>query len=57
MKPVTPDQGQIPEWREAIQESNRQLAKEGAIDIRLLDEMECYVAGFRAGDKAKDCTQ
>ena len=57
MKPVTPDQGQIPEWRKAIQESNRKLAGEGAIDLRLLDEIECYIAAFRANDLAKDCSQ
>ena len=57
MKPVTPDQGQIPEWRKAIQESNRKLAGEGAIDVRLLDEIECYIAAFRSNDTAKDCSQ
>ena len=57
MKPVTPDQGQIPEWRKAIHESNRKLAGEGAIDVRLLDEIECYIAAFRANDLAKDCSQ
>jgi hypothetical protein len=57
MKPVTPDQGQIPEWRKAVQASNRRLADEGAIDIRLLEELECYLDGFRAGDTAKICTQ
>jgi TRAP-type C4-dicarboxylate transport system substrate-binding protein len=55
MKPVTPDQGQIPEWREAIRTSNRKLAKEGALDIRLLDQVDCYLKGFREGDKAKVC--
>ena len=57
MKPVTPDQGQVPEWRNAIQKSNRLLANEGEIDVRLLDEVECYVAGFRAGNQAIDCSQ
>jgi len=57
MVPVTPDQGQVPEWREAIQISNRRLANEGEIDIRLLDELECYVAGFRAGNQAIDCSK
>lgn len=57
MKPVTPDQGQIPEWRKVIQDSNHRLANEGAIDVRLLDELECYLAAFRAGNPAKTCTQ
>ena len=57
MKPVTPEQGQLPEWRKIIQESNRRLAGEGAIDVRLLDEIECYLAAFRANDLAKDCSQ
>ena len=57
MKPVTPDQGQLPQWRNVIQTSNRKLAKAGALDIRLLDELDCYLSGFRAGDMAKLCTQ
>ena len=57
MTPVTPDQGQIPEWRKAIHESNHRLANEGAIDVRLLNELECYLADFRAGNPAKNCTQ
>ncbi len=57
MTPVTPELGQIPEWRSAIKKSNHRLANEGAVDVRLLDELECYLAGFRAGNQAKDCTQ
>jgi len=57
MTAVTPDQGQVPEWRKAIQKSNRRLVDDGAIDVRLLDELECYLVGFRAGDLVKDCTQ
>jgi len=57
MKPVTPDQGQVPEWRKAVQASNRRLADEGEIDVHLLDELECYLDGFRTGNPAKDCVQ
>lgn len=57
MKAVTPDKGQIPEWRAVIRKSNRELAQEGEVDIRLLDELECYVAGYRAGNQAVDCSQ
>lgn len=56
MKPVTPDRGQVPEWRNAVQASNRRLADEGEIDMRLLDELECYLAGLRAENQAQDCT-
>jgi len=56
MTPVTPDQGQIPQWRKVVQASNRRLAEEGAIDISLLDELECYLDGFRSGDMGKDCS-
>jgi TRAP-type C4-dicarboxylate transport system substrate-binding protein len=56
MKPVTPDQGQVPTWRKSVQASNRRLANEGAIDVRLLDELECYLDAFRAADTAKICT-
>ncbi len=49
MTAVTPDQGQIPEWRKAIQASNRRLAEEGALDVDLLDEVDCYVARLPCG--------
>ena len=55
MKSVTPDQGQVHEWNRIIKESNHRLAEEGIIDIRLLNELECHVAAYRAGDLAKDC--
>jgi TRAP-type C4-dicarboxylate transport system substrate-binding protein len=57
MKPVTPDQGQIPEWHKAVQASNHKIAAEGVIDIALLNEVECYITAYRAGNTAKDCTQ
>ena len=57
MKSVSPDQGQIPEWHAAVQKSNHQLAGEGVVDAGLLNEIECYVSAYRAGDTAKDCTQ
>jgi len=57
MTPVTPDQGQIPEWRKVIRESNHRLAQGGALDVQLLDELECYLEAFRAGNPAKTCTQ
>ncbi len=57
MKSIVPDQGQVPEWHIAVQKSNHQLAEEGVIDARLLGELECYVAAFRADDQAKDCSQ
>jgi len=57
MKAVTPDQGQIPQWEKAVRESNRRLATEGLVDVALLNEIECYVAAYRANDLAKDCTQ
>ena len=57
MKAVKPDQGQVPQWHKAVQTSNRELAKADIIDIKLLDEIECYVSAHRAGDLEKDCTQ
>jgi hypothetical protein len=57
MTPVTPELGQLPEWRSAINKSNRRLANEGELDVRLLDELECYLTGFRADNQAIDCTQ
>lgn len=55
MKAVTPDQGQVPEWHRIIQETNHRLANEGEIEVGLLNEIECYVAAFRADDLTKDC--
>jgi len=55
MKSVSPDQGQIPEWQKAVWESNHKLAGEGEIDITLLNEIECYIAAFRAGNQANGC--
>ena len=55
MKSVTPDQGQIPEWHKAVRKSNHELAGEGVIDVRLLDEIECYITAYRAGNQANGC--
>lgn len=57
MKSVTPDLGQISKWHGAIQKSNQKLAREGVIDARLLVEVECYIAAFRANNTAIDCTR
>jgi TRAP-type C4-dicarboxylate transport system substrate-binding protein len=57
MKAVTPDEGQVPEWRKAIQASNRRLANDGEVSVELLEEVECYLSSFRAGNQATDCTQ
>lgn len=56
MKAVTPDKGQVPEWHKAIQASNHRLAEQGVVDIALLNELECYVAAYRANEPAKDCS-
>jgi TRAP-type C4-dicarboxylate transport system substrate-binding protein len=56
MVAVTPDQGQIPEWRKAIRETNHRLARQDIIDAGLLSELECYVAAFRSDELQKDCT-
>ena len=57
MKAVTPDEGQVPEWRKAIQASNRRLANDGEVSVELLEEVECYLSSFRAGNQATDCTR
>jgi len=55
MQAVSPDQGQVPEWRDAIQKSNRRLASQGVFDIALLDELDCYLAAFRSGKPENNC--
>ena len=57
MKAVTPDPAQVQEWGLAIQKSNHQLAADGIIDIKLLNELECYVTAYRSNDQDKDCQQ
>lgn len=52
---VDPDEGQIAVWREAVQESNRNLAAQGVISKELLDEIQCYIDAFRAGNNDQDC--
>ena len=55
MKAVTPDLGQVPEWHQVVQETNHRLAQQGIVDAGLLNEIECYVAAYRADDLTKDC--
>jgi TRAP-type C4-dicarboxylate transport system substrate-binding protein len=57
MKSVTPNAGQVLEWQQAIEASNHQLAADGVIDSKLLSEIECYVAAYRADNQDKDCQQ
>jgi TRAP-type C4-dicarboxylate transport system substrate-binding protein len=57
MKSVTPDPKQVAAWHLAIRESNHSLAADGVIDPKLLNELECYVAAYRANDQDKDCRQ
>ena len=53
--PVTPDQGQIPEWHRVIRQTNHRLASEGVVDVELLNELECHVNAFRENDPGRDC--
>lgn len=55
MKAVTPDQGQIPEWHKVIRQTNHRLAKEGVVDIELLNELECYVDAHRENNLIRNC--
>jgi len=55
MKPITPDQGQVPVWHDVVRKSNRELADEGVVDAALLDELECYINAYRAGRQADGC--
>ena len=55
MKPVKPDEGQVAIWRDAVQKSNHDLAVQGTISMQFLDQIQCHVDSFRAGNKDKDC--
>jgi TRAP-type C4-dicarboxylate transport system substrate-binding protein len=55
MQSVTPDAGQVPEWHKAVRASNKELAAQGVVNPKLLDEIECYIAAHRAGKQANGC--
>ena len=55
MKSITPDEGQVEIWREAVKKSNHDLAAQGAISEDLLNEIRCHIDSFRTGNKDKDC--
>jgi TRAP-type C4-dicarboxylate transport system substrate-binding protein len=57
MKAVAPDHDQVATWRSIVRESNHKLAAEGAIDIRLVNEIECLINSYREGNLEKVCTQ
>jgi len=57
MTPVEPDKGQLDAWYGSVERSNHKLAGEGVVSVDLLNEIECYVSAYRAGDMEKDCTQ
>lgn len=57
MEAVAPDNGQVGAWRSAVRESNHKLAAEGAIDIGLLNEIECHINAYREGKLENSCTQ
>lgn len=56
MAVVEPDEGQVPEFQKVIRESNHRLAAEGAVDVALLNELECWVEASRSGNTEKDCS-
>ncbi len=55
IQPVTPDLGQVAEWRSAVQKSNSRLANEGVIDNALLSEIRCYIDAYRTEDLTRNC--
>jgi len=57
MTPVEPDAEKLDAWYRSVAESNHKLAGEGVVSVDLLNEIECYVSAYRAGDMEKDCTQ
>lgn len=55
MKSIPPEQGQIPAWRDMVQQSNHKMAKQGIVSMDLLNELECYITAYRNTDLEKDC--
>ncbi len=57
MQRVALDEDQFDIWRSAVEKSNHELTSGGAMDTRLMDEIECYIAAFRTGSPEQDCIQ
>lgn len=55
MKSVSADEGQVAIWRKKVQDSNRELAQQGAISVDLLNQIQCYIDAYRAGTQDKVC--
>lgn len=55
MTSVKADEGQVAIWRKKVQDSNRELARQGAISEGLLNQIQCYIDAYRADDKDKVC--
>jgi len=55
VKKVIPPRDKIGDWRIAVHESNQKLATAGAVDLALLNEINCYVDAYRAGTPDKTC--
>jgi TRAP-type C4-dicarboxylate transport system substrate-binding protein len=52
---VSIDDAEAREWQALIDASNEQAASEGVVPAVLLEELECYLAAFRAGAAGDDC--
>jgi len=46
---VQPDTADVDQWRDIVNESNRALAKSGAFDETLLDQMLALIREYRSG--------
>jgi len=56
MQLIEPDRGQIPKWSALVRASNRELAKGGLLDIKLLDQVDCYLAAYRSNKEPQHCS-
>jgi len=45
---VTPDQGEMREWRRIVSEANRKEGQAGAFDLAVLDQIESQLQTLRA---------
>jgi hypothetical protein len=45
---VSPDTADVSQWRSIVNDSNRELAADGAFDPALLDRMQMLIRDYRA---------
>lgn len=56
MQLIEPERGQVPKWSALVRASNRKLARNGLLDEKLLDQVDCYLAAYRTQQEPVNCS-